>query len=637
MCGFAGKLWFSPMSENTARDLVNRMARRMAHRGPDAQGVWASAEEGIALSHRRLSIIDLDPRSNQPMQSDNGQLQLVFNGEIYNYRELRADLEKRIPHPWRTSSDTEVLLRLYEEHGPTRVTEYLNQLRGQFGFALWDGSNKTLLLARDPTGKKPVFYARTQDGLVFGSTIKALFEDSGLTREVNDLAIQLYLRLGYIPAPYTAFKGIHKLPAAHFMLADANGIKEIGRYWSPGFKPKWQLPEAELKSLLIEKLEDATRLRMISDVPLGAFLSGGIDSSAVVAMMSRLASAPVKTFCVGFRGYAGDEAVHAREVAKHFGCDHTELEVEIEPDHLPELVDHFEEPFADAAAIPTYFMSRVARQHVTVILNGDGGDENFAGYSLRHFMYSWAEAFKLPILAKRAILSTANLLPAWESESSMPYRARKSIRVLGSRDWKRNLALMEIFPPGDLANGNGRSIATQDDAALAFFESHWKGAREFSGLDRELYFSFVLHLPEQLLVKVDRASMAWALEARSPLLDREFVDFCARIPSRYKLRGKETKSIFKDALREILPANILIRPKQGFIPPLGQWLRNELRSIVRESLLSESSFVGSVVNRNVVHRIVEEHLDGRKDHQRRLYALLNLELWHRQFIRSQCS
>jgi asparagine synthase (glutamine-hydrolysing) len=610
------------------------MAQRMAHRGPDAQGVWVSAGEGIALSHRRLSVIDLDPRSNQPMHSDSGQLQIVFNGEIYNYRELRTDLEKKGLHEWRTTSDTEVLLRLYETHGPARVAEYLNQLRGQFGIALWDGSNKTLLLARDPTGKKPVFYCKTRDGIVFGSTIKGILEDSGVSREVNELAIQLYLRLGYIPAPYTAFKGIHKLPAAHFMLADAGGIRQIGQYWSPDFNSKLQLPEEELKRLLLQKLEDATRLRMISDVPLGAFLSGGIDSSAIVAMMSRLSSVPVKTFCVGFKGYAGDEAQHARQVADRFGCDHTELQVEIKPDHLPELVDHFEEPFSDAAAIPTYFMSQIARQHVTVVLNGDGGDENFAGYTLRHLMYSWAEALRLPNSTRRAIFTTSKLLPARESESSLAYRLRKSIRVLGSPDWQRNVALMELFGCDELADGNGNSSAKSDAmSAMQFFESHWEKARAFTGLDRELYFSFALHLPEQLLVKVDRASMAWALEARSPLLDREFVDFCARIPVAYKLRGRETKSIFKRALAQILPENILHRPKQGFIPPLGQWLRFELRSIVQENLLAQDTYVSRVLNPKAVQRIVREHLDGHRDHQRKLYTLLNLELWHRQFVR----
>jgi asparagine synthase (glutamine-hydrolysing) len=609
------------------------MAGQMACRGPDGQGVWGDAQSGIALSHRRLSIIDLDPRSSQPMQNEDGRVWVVLNGEIYNYQELRKELEKGARHSWRTTSDTEVLLHLYEEYGPEEARTYLNRLRGMFALSIWDANRKTLLLARDPVGKKPLFYAETSDGLVFGSTIKALLQDERVSRRVNQVAIQLYLRLGYIPAPLTAFDGIHKLPAGHFLLADSGGIQKIAPYWASSFEPKWQLPEEELKRLLLEKLEESVRLRMISDVPLGAFLSGGVDSSAVVAMMSRLSSQPVKTFSVSFEGQAGDESVYARQVAELFGCDHTELQVKIRPESLPEIVGHFEEPFADAAAIPTFFMSQVARRHVTVVLNGDGGDEDFAGYTLKHQSYSWAEALRLPGVARAGILSLAKALPVWESESSLPYRARKSIRILGTSDWQRNLALMEVFAPGELAAGNGNSHKA--DAGFELLQTHWRAAREFRGLDRELYFSFALHLPEQLLVKVDRASMAWGLEARSPLLDREFVEFCARIPAGYKLRGRETKYIFKQALKDILPADILSRRKQGFIPPLGGWLRRELRSLVEESLLVEDSFVSRLLSPAVVHRIVREHLDGQKDHQRRLYTLLNLELWERLFIRGR--
>ncbi|MCI0562952.1 MAG: asparagine synthase (glutamine-hydrolyzing), partial [Nitrososphaera sp.] len=526
-----------------------------------------NAEIGIALSHRRLSIIDLDPRSGQPMQNEDGTLQVTFNGEIYNYQSLREFLKTTGRHTLRTASDTEVLLHLYEEYGPEGLDTYLNKLRGMFAFGLWDGHRQKLLLARDPIGKKPLFYAETEDGFVFASTIRALLQDVNVSRQMNLAAIQLYLRLGYIPAPFTAFEGIHKLQAGHYLWVDATGIRQIQQYWAPDFEPKLPLAEPDLQSLIIEKLEEATCLRMISDVPLGVFLSGGIDSSAVVAMMSRLSSRPVKTFSVGFIGSPQDESVQARLVAQRFGCEHTELTVEIQPESLPELIHHYEEPFADAAAIPTYFMSKVARQHVTVVLNGDGGDEDFAGYTLKHLSYSWAESLWLPSFARKGVLALSNLLPAMESESSLPYRMSKSLRILGESNWRRNIALMEVFSPSDLMRWTGREGGSPDqESAFQSLQVLWQSARRFRGLDRELYFSLALHLPEQLLVKVDRASMAWSLEARSPLLDREFVEFCAKIPTGYKLKGRQSKYIFRQALRGIVPEEILVRGKQGFIP-----------------------------------------------------------------------
>lgn len=633
MCGIAGKLWYRPPQQrDEAHRLLERMAGCMAHRGPDAQGVWLDDAVRVGFAHRRLAIIDLDPRSTQPMANEDGRVRLTFNGEIYNYQALRKALAQSGRHALRTSSDTEVLIHLYEEHGVDQLEAYLRQLRGMFAFGLWDARRETLVLARDPIGEKPMYYAETGDGLVFGSTIGALLESAAVERRVEPAALEAYLALGYIPAPLTAFAGVRKLPAGHYLVADATGIRRLAPFWQIDFAHKIVAPVAEIERQIVERLDEATRMRMMSDVPLGAFLSGGVDSSAVVAMMARHSSRPVKTFSVSFAGTRLDESEHARLVAQTFGCDHTELNAEVHPEHLPQIVRFFEEPFADAAAVPTYFMSQAAREHVTVVLNGDGGDENFAGYTLRHRSFSLAERVGLPAPLGHALVAVAGAMPALASESSLPYRARKSLSVFGEQGWRRNLALSAIFPPPDLSRW-----LTRDSSRGAYqpLQHAWQTAHRFSGLDRELYFSFALHLPEQLLVKVDRASMAWGLEARPPLLDPDYVQFCASIPAEHKLTRETSKAIFKRALRGVVPDTILDRPKQGFVPPLGTWLRRELQPLLASSMLGADSFVAQLIRPDIVRRLVDEHTSGRRDHQRKLYALLNLELWERQFIRGQ--
>jgi asparagine synthase (glutamine-hydrolysing) len=569
------------------------------------------------------------------MQNEDSTVWITLNGEIYNFQSLRKQLIALGRHTFRTTSDTEVLLHLYEACGSEEIVTYLNRLRGMFAFGLWDSKQRKLLLARDPVGKKPLFYAKTSDGLIFASTIQSLFQERSIPRQMNWSAIQLYLRLGYIPAPLTGFQGIFKLQAGHYLIANARGLLKTEPYWTPNFEPKLKVSGRDLQHMIIEKLAEATRLRMISDVPLGAFLSGGIDSSAVVAMMSRQSSLPVRTFSVSFSGSPLDESAHARFVAQRFGCDHTELTVKMQPKCLLELVRHFEEPFAEFSAIPTYYMSQVARQYVKVVLNGDGGDENFAGYILRHRAYRTAESLPLPAFVQKALLILANMLPMW-AESSSPHRLRKSLRILGEKGWRRNLALMEVFSPHDLFRLSGKvNKKPYRDAIFQPLHAIWQEACKIRGLDRELYFSFALHLPEQLLVKVDRASMAFGLETRSPLLDREFIEFCAKIPAQDKLNGNRGKYVFKQALQGILPEEILTRPKQGFIPPLGEWLKCELRELVEDCLLSQESFVGNHLRRKAVNQLVRQHLEGDRDHQRRLYTLLFLEMWERHFIRGR--
>lgn len=623
MCGIAGKVSFGSREISAAG--IQTMADQMVCRGPDGGGVWIAVDRRAGLSHRRLSVIDLDPRANQPMTDDAARTVVTFNGEIYNFRELRDELGEL---PWRTTSDTEVLLELYRRYGLDRVEPYLLRLSGMFAFALWDDERKALLLARDPIGKKPLYYSSTSDGFVFASTIKALLTDAGVSREPNDEAIDLYLSLGFIPAPLSAFRAISKLQAGHFLVIDRNGVGPQVPYWSADFSKKSEANEVELSREILTRLQRATERRMISDVPLGAFLSGGIDSAAVVACMSRISTSPVKTFSVRFSGSPGDETEYARIVAERFSCDHTTLDIDIQPDHLPEIVRQFEEPFGDPAAIPTYFMSQAARRHVTVVLNGDGGDEDFAGYNLRHQGYVTAEQLPLQPLARAVARGMASMLPAWRSESSLPQRFTKSLRIVGSGDWHRNIALMEILTPAE----RRQLTANGTLAGERILSPLWKTAKTFEGLDRELFFSFALHLPEQLLVKVDRASMAWSLEARSPLLDREFVEFCGTIPAHWKLRGRRGKYIFREALRPLLPEVILDRPKQGFIPPLGDWLRGPLSPLVRDVCLTSDAYIARRYRPEVIRRIAQEHLSGVRNHERRLYSLLNLEIWAREFL-----
>jgi asparagine synthase (glutamine-hydrolysing) len=635
VCGIAGKLWFKPIEDvDAASRLLTAMTDAISHRGPDDGAIWLDAEAGIGFGHRRLAIIDLDPRSAQPMTTPDQSLHITYNGEIYNYQEMRADLLAR-GHTLRTEGDTEALLHRYEDYGLSSLEAYFAVPRGMFAFGLWDAQQRKLILARDPLGKKALYYAVTEDGISFASEIEALLCDPSVPRRMRSTAIRLYLSLGYVPAPLTAFEGIYKLPAGHYLVADASGPGEPRAYWRPQFEPKLEMPEWELHEAIRDKLDEATRLRMISDVPFGAFLSGGLDSSAIVAMMSRHSPRPVKTFSVAFKGSPLDESRYARQVAEHFGCDHTELEADIRPETLPALVRSFGEPFADPAAIPTYFMSKAAREHVTVVLIGDGGDENFAGYTLRHLSYTWAERLQLAPGIRKGLHRISEALPATATEAGRPYRLRKTLRILSQPNWRRNVALMEMFAPEDpLVQALDGVVEPNSRGPYAVLEDLWRGARQYSGLDRELYFSLALHLPEHLLVKVDRASMACALEARSPMLDRDFVDFCARIPASLKLSGRTGKKIFRDAVAPLLPPEILTRKKQGFIPPLGDWLRGELRGLVQDTLLAGDSYVGQRAP-EMTRRLVSEHLDGSQDHQRRLYTLLTLDLWERQLIRGQ--
>jgi asparagine synthase (glutamine-hydrolysing) len=627
MCGICGVISVDA-NERIDPELILRMRETLVHRGPDDAGLYIGP--GVGLGHRRLSIIDLRPEGRQPLGNEDNSIQLVFNGEIYNFQELREELIKR-GHHLRSRTDTEVIAHLYEDFG----IECLHKLRGMFAFGLWDARQRLLLLARDRLGKKPLFYSFDGRRLLFGSEPKAILAWPGLAIEPDLEALDLYLGLGYVPSPWSAFKGIRKLEPAHY-LTFSQGKIEVHRYWRLKYLPKIRMSAAEATEEIRMRLAEAVRLRMVSDVPVGAFLSGGLDSSAVVAMMSRLASGPVKTFTIGFREPRYDERHYAGVVARHFGTEHHEFV--FEPEHAAEILDrlvwHYNEPYADQAALPTYWLSKFAREHVTVALNGDAGDENFAGY--RHHSLSLLAGWlhTTPRWAREPLANLADRI----SRLDAPPHTRRRLQTLGQllrSDGRFSGALfLEQFSAQDRANLVSPEFARVADGTGV---AQLLGAicRECEALDpveARLVIDVNLFLPDDLLVKVDIASMAVGLEARSPMIDHEFMEFTARLPRHLKLTARARKVIFKKAMVGVVPQQILTRAKKTFAVPLDYWFRNSLREMTRDILLSSRSLERGYFERSSLTRLVEQHLNGIIDRQDQLWSLLMLELWHRKFI-----
>ncbi len=631
MCGIAGRMEFEP-GRKADPELVQRMCDAIAHRGPDDAGVWA--EGPVALGHRRLSIIDLSPAGHQPMPNADGSLWIAFNGEIYNFLELRAELERE-GHAFRSRTDTEVLLHLYQRDG----VECLQKLRGMFAFAIWDVKRQQLFLARDRVGKKPLAYRTDGRGLSFGSEIKAVLQDPDVEREPDPVALHHYLTYQCVPAPMCAFKGIQKLPPGHYLLA-RGGRVEVKRYWKLSYLPKFEArtarAERELEAELVRRFEEAVALRMISDVPLGAFLSGGVDSSAVVAMMCRKASGPVRTFSIGFDNDAYDELAFARRTAEHFGTQHTEFTVRPSAlEVLPKLVWHYDEPYADASAVPTYYVSKLARDHVTVVLNGDGGDESFAGYD-RYVANALAQRLSLltPVLGSAAFRKALDLLPHGATSASSRWRLKRFVQQLGRSPQARNAAWLAQFDPEakqQLYTAAFRREVGPADAEEALY-ARYRETDADNFTDATLYADVTGYLPDALLTKVDIASMAVALEARSPFLDHEFMEFAARLPARLKLDGRKTKVILKRALRGIVPDEVLDRRKMGFNAPVDQWLRGELREMSHDLLLSRRSLERGYFQRTFVERMLREHSQGTRNWHTQIWNLMMLESWHRSFV-----
>lgn len=601
--------------------LLDRMCRVITHRGPDDQGVLL--KEGVALGMRRLSIIDL-AGGHQPISGEDESVTIVFNGEIYNFLELEASLETR-GHRFKTRSDTEAIVHAYEEFG----AGCLELLRGMFAFAIWDERKRQLFLARDRAGKKPLYYSVTRKGtLVFGSELKSLLEHPDIERELNPEALDAYFTLGYVPDPLAIFRNIHKLPPGHYLTFSAGRVA-IEQYWDFSFEPAESRREEDYLEELRFLLDESVRLRLISDVPLGAFLSGGIDSSTIVALMARHMGMPVKTFSIGFHEDSYSELKYARIAAKKFGTDHHEFLVT--PDIcsiVDELVWHFDEPFADSSAIPTYMVSKLAREHVTVILSGDGGDELFAGYT-RYVVERKRGAFAhLPGFLRKGLLQPlSRLLPHGMLGRNFIHNVSldKIERYLDSLSIFTGLNKEALYTNAFRASLNGSS------GVIASVRDYAAKIKTGEDIDKLLYIDSKTYLPGDILTKVDRMSMAVSLEARAPLLDHKLIEFVARTPAALKLAGYETKYLLKRAIKGLVPDEILNRPKQGFGVPMQDWINKQLRERIRDTLTQAGLKQRGYVEPAYVQVLLDEHERGRRDHSMALWSLFMLELWHERY------
>ena len=634
MCGIAGVVDLKGRTVNA--DLLNRLCSRLMHRGPDARGIQIS--DGLALGHRRLSIIDLDG-GRQPMGNEDGTVWITFNGEVYNYLELRPSLESS-GHRFATRSDTEVILHAYEEYGSGCV----DRLRGMFAFAIWDAKDRTLFLARDRVGKKPLFYTSAGGQFLFASELQSLLEHPSVSRKLDPTALDDYLTYGYVPSPKTIFQNVFKLPPACTLTlavpGDGSGSVDprVDTYWKLEYEPKLDITEEEAEEQLLEVMTEAVRLRMIADVPLGALLSGGIDSSLVVALMSRLSDRPVKTFSIGFEERAFNELPYARLVAERYGTDHHELVVRPNAlDVLPTLVRHYGEPYADSSAIPSYYVSQLTRQHVTVALNGDGGDESFAGYE-RYFGSGLADSYcRIPKVLRGSVIEPlAALIPGSLPRRNRLGQAKRFLQAASQPLGQRYLRWVTYFTPEqkrELYSPEYCQILNGHDAgAWLLHILRNAGHSRFNRLDSLLATDVQSYLPEDLLVKIDIATMANSLEARSPLLDHKVMEFAARLPARLKLRGTTGKHILKRVAGKLLPRQNLSRRKMGFGVPVGDWMRGELRPALEDLLLSSRALARGYFRPDAVRRYVYEHVERSRDHTFRLWALLWLEMWQREFV-----
>jgi len=602
------------------------MTSLLTHRGPDDESYYFDGSLG--LGHRRLSIIDLSPLGRQPMSNEDGSVWVILNGEIYNFQELRPALEQR-GHRFRSNTDTEVVVHLYEEHGPA----CLGYLRGMFALAIWDAKSRKLLLARDRVGKKPLVYSEHAGGISFASEVKALLADPEVDRAVDYDALGQYLICQHIPQPRTAFRSIRKLPPAHFLTVENNRVS-LQPYWKLDYRNKTPLRGEELEEELRGQLSEAVRIRLVSDVPLGAFLSGGIDSSIVVALMSRHLNSPVKTFSIGFDDVRYSELPYARMVAARYATDHHEFVVKPSAvELLPKLVWHYDEPYADSSAVPTYYVAQLARRHVTVALTGDGGDESFAGYErYRAVLLShYADWLPRPVVA--------SLARAWShlfGSAPPKSRARRLGRFLKMAALPAEMRYASLMASPE--DGLYTSLCSPD-----FWARHVRDAvhpavelvrasQAPTPLEQMMEADVRSYLPDDLLAKMDIASMACSLEARSPFLDHKVMELAASMPARLKLQGAEHKHIVKRAFRHLLPDPILNRPKMGFGVPLYRWFREDLREMANDLLLSPRAAGRGLFNPVLVRQMLAEHAAGKRPWQDHLWPLLILELWFRIFV-----
>jgi len=635
MCGICGKLNFTasiPIDE----ELMHQMTEVIRHRGPDDVGFYINGNVGLAM--RRLCIIDLET-GHQPISNEDETVWIVLNGEIYNFVELRNSLVAK-GHSFRTNSDTEVIVHLYEEFGE----ECVQKLRGMFAFALWDVVQQKLFLARDRIGQKPLYYSIVDGSLIFSSEIKAILQDPKIERRINREALDDYLTYGFVPSPKTIFQGIYKLPPAHYLTCK-EGRTRIERYWSVTYKSDENKGETFYAQRLEELLYESVKLRLVSDVPLGAFLSGGLDSSLIVAIMSGLSSRPVKTFSIGYKENSWNELQYARLVSERFGTEHKEFEVTCEVESLlPKLVWHLDEPFADSSAIPTYYVSKMTRQYVTVALSGDAGDEVFAGYRryqgrrmARYFNYlpRWFRDKFISNVLKRLPEPTAYYGTSTIKKAKLFVDYARAVNNNPHTSW------LPFFTPEEKTKlYNHNSEINILNYSSKFLHEYFKAFETSSELSRNaqdpvtqmLWVDLMTSLPEDMLTKVDRMSMAASLEVRSPLLDHKLIEFMATVPTRLKLKGLTTKYILKKSVEHLLPKEIIHRKKQGFAAPIASWLKHELRPQVGDYLLSENSQSRNYFDQEYIKRLINDHQNGRSDFSRQIWALLNFEVWHRTFL-----
>ena len=637
MCGITGGVWTDRGKALDAATLA-RMTDALAHRGPDGRGEFRSdvalhpgsdAMGSVALGHRRLAILDL-PGGSQPMANEDETVQVVFNGEIYNFKPLRQKLEAA-GHRFRTQSDTEVLVHLYEEHGPAM----LNELVGMFGFALWDARERRLLLARDRLGQKPLVYRHEPGRLLFASELKSLLAVPGLPRELDPQALDDYITYQYVPHPRCIFRGYAKLPPGCYALWQADRL-EVHRYWQPNFHLEAERPfeqsAAELRALLTESV----RVRLQSDVPLGAFLSGGLDSTVIVGLMRELGASPLRTFSIGFPIREYDETHYARIAAERFQTEHEQFLIEPNAvDILPKLIWHYDEPFADSSAVPTWYVSQLTRRHVTVALTGDGGDELFAGYPRYRAVWlgAWLDRLPRPI---RALLTARvwQRLPASVRQKSLRRRFKRFAEALGQSPIRRYLDWIAIFGESRRAElySDEFTASLPGPPPMEFLDA---AVAQASGRDFMTAISLadlVTYLPCDLMTKVDTASMAHGLECRQPFLDHRVVELAAAMPMGHKFRWGRGKRLLLHAFADLVPEPIRRRRKMGFGVPLDYWFRNELREMARDVLLDSRTLGRGYFRPETVRRLLDDHQQGRFDHASRLWSLLVLELWHRQWV-----
>ena len=618
MCGIAGFVG------NGDTAVVEKMIHLLSHRGPDYIG--SCHMQNVGLGHARLSIIDLDARSNQPFFSSDRRECVVFNGEIYNYRSLREELRAKGKYVFHTESDTEVLLIAYREYG----IQCLEKIHGMFAFAIYDFSTRELFMARDRMGKKPLYYTITDQTLVFASELKSVIAHPQVRRQLNPDALNAYLTFDYVPSPESIFSGIHKLPASGYLIFSEGKVKQQGLYWQVSFAPRnisFKLALEELDSLLQKAVDD----RMISDVPLGVFLSGGLDSSTVAYYAQKNATQRIKTFSIGFSEKSFDESDYARLVARHLNTEHHEKTITAKDslELLPVITTKLDEPFADPSIIPTYFLSAFTRSHVTVALGGDGSDELLAGYPTFISEIFAGTYRKLPAFVREGVVRVASLLPPSDKNISLDFKINQFLKGFEEHESYTHSLWLGSFTPGmknslfsddfkaGITNGNGMGVV----------DAYRRNCSSAFSFDQLLYTYYRTYLLDDILVKVDRASMYNALEVRAPFMDTRVVEFLSALPASYKMKGFSGKYILKELMKDKLPQQVVLRPKKGFGIPVSIWLRNELKDMMLDMLSPQRIRKQGIFQTNYIEKMIREHLSCQKNHRKTLWNLLIFQLW----------